>query len=249
MSDGTSTEKSSPGGLILPSLIVSGFAIAPPSIITGLLLIDIGQTFGSPVGVTGQLQTLYFIVGVVSALLLGALSVRFSNKSLLLMGVLSVVISSLGCGFALNFNMMLIFYSLAGSGYAIVLPMAFTLVADNFPLEKRSSVIGMVVAGNVMTYVIGAPVIGFIAGLGGWRMAFLGYALPVAFLGFLMASRGLPSISRGHQPTMSRENYLEGFKGVFSNRSAIACLSEPLLHWPQFSLLLSTAHRSSGNGS
>ena len=102
----------SPKRFILPSLTLSGAAAMPALNIFGLLLIDIGQTFGRPVGVMGQAQSLFMIVGFVSALLISALSVRFSYKLLLLIGLLVQAISALGSGLALNFNMMLVCYAL-----------------------------------------------------------------------------------------------------------------------------------------
>jgi len=48
-------EKRSPGKLVLPSLVLSRFAIAGLEILTGLLLIEIGLTFGCSVGVVGQI--------------------------------------------------------------------------------------------------------------------------------------------------------------------------------------------------
>jgi len=217
-------EKHSSGRLILTSLIFSGFAIQPPGILTGLLLIDIGATFGCSVGIIGQIRTVSSVVAVVSALLTGVLSVRFKHKSLLMMGLSSVSISALACCFSSDFNMMLVSYSISGLGMAMVAPMIYTLVADYFPLEKRAAAIGWIIAGMALSYFVGAPVIGLIEGLGGWRVAFLGFVLPVSLLSLLLAAKGLPPISSSDQPTMSKGNYLEGFKGVFSNRSANACL-------------------------
>ena len=81
-------DEASPGRLTLPSLVMSRFAIQPSALLVGLLLLDIGSTFGLPVGVVGQLRTAASIVGVVSALLMGALSVRYRHKSLLMGGLL-----------------------------------------------------------------------------------------------------------------------------------------------------------------
>jgi len=195
-----------------------------PTIITGLLLIDIGLTFGYSVGFTGQIRTLSSIVAVVFALFMGVLCVLFKHKSLLLTGLLFISISALGCGLASNFTMMLISYSLTGLTIAIVVPMTITLVGENFPLEKRANAIGWVVAGMSLSYLIGAPIIGFIAGLGGWRMTFLIFVLPISILSFLLVVIGLPSPSNSRQPMMSKGSYLEGFKEIFSNKSATACL-------------------------
>jgi len=218
-------EKHSLGKLVVPSLVFSGFAIQPPAILTGLLLIDIGATFECSVGVVGQIRTVSSIVAVASALLMGILSVQFKHKSLLMMGLLFVSISAIACCFSSSFNMMLASYSISGLGAAMATPMTFTLVASYFPLEKRAAVIGWIIAGIALSYLVGAPVIGVIEGLAGWRLAFLGFVLPVSLLGLLFAAKGLPTTSGNHQPTISGKSYLVGFKGVFSNRSADACLT------------------------
>lgn len=213
-----------PGKLILPSLVFASFATSPPAILTGLLLVDIGLTFGCPVGIAGQIPTAHSIVAVISAMLMGALSVKFRHRSLLLIGLLFMSISALGSSIAPNFNMMLIIYSLGGFGTTMILPITRTLAADHFPLDKRTSAIGWLDAGRSLSYVIGAPAIGFIAGLGGWRLSFLGFVLPICLLGLLLAYKGLPSTPCNHHSTMGKSNYLEGFKAVLSNRSAFACL-------------------------
>lgn len=192
------TEKYPHGRLFLPSLVMSGFATRPPSILTGLLLIDIGLTFGSPVGITGQIRTVSSSVAVISALLLGALSVRYNHKSLLMMGLLFLSISALGCGIAPNYYVMLVLFSLTGIGAAIVEPMAITLVGEHFPIERRASVIGWIVADMSTAWLIGSPVIGFIAGYGGWRLAFLGFVLPIEILSLFLVATGLPSTPRSH---------------------------------------------------
>ena len=211
------------GRLILTSLVISTFATWIPWILTGLLLIDIGFTFGRSVGITGQIRTVSSIVGVVTAFILGGLSVRFSYKHLLLVGLSSVAISALVCSLAQNFETVMASYSLLGIAMATVLPMATSLVAEHFPLEKRAGAVGWIIAGTALSGIIGAPIIDFVAGVGGWRLAFLGFVLPVSILSILLVVVGLPSRSK-HQPAVSREEYLEGYKGVLLNRSAVACV-------------------------
>lgn len=219
-------ETRKPGRLLLPSLAISYFATVPPAILVSFLLIDIGNTFNRSVGVTGQIQTAASLVGAISAVLMGALSVRFNHKSLLLMGLLFISITALGCAFALNFAMMLIAFSLSGLAINTVEPMLFSLVGEHFPLEKRANAIGWIITGVALSSMIGTPIIGFIVSLefGDWRLAFLGYVLPVSLLGLAMAAKGVRSPSQRPHPKMIKGKYLEGFKGVFANHSAIACL-------------------------
>ena len=64
-------ERRSHGRLILFSLFFSIFASYSPNVLSNLLLIDIGETFGVPVGIIGQMRTLSFGVGVIVAVGVG----------------------------------------------------------------------------------------------------------------------------------------------------------------------------------
>jgi len=223
------SEKRSPGRLFLPSLTLSNFATGPIGVLTGLLLIDISVTFGCSVGVMGQITTGYYIAAVIFGLFMGVLSVRFRHKSLLMVGLVFTSVSALGCYLASDFNLMLMAYSLSGVGMAMVWPMTISLTGEHLPLEKRGNAIGWIVAGGALSYVIGAPIIGFIARLGDWRSVLLVFIIPISLASLLLAFIGLPSASGSLQPTTSKGTYLESFKEILSNRSAVACLVGSIL--------------------
>ena len=63
----TPTEKRSK--LVLISLVISRLANVTPTLIIGLLLVDIATTYESSVGVVGQLQTASSLVGLAGAAL------------------------------------------------------------------------------------------------------------------------------------------------------------------------------------
>ena len=234
--DGSSPkkEKGSMRKLFLPSLAMSNFATGPLGVLIGLLLIDIALTFEVSVGVAGQINTISYIVSVIFALFMGILSVRFKHKSLLIIGLLCVGGSGLGCFLASSFNLMLIFYSLSGVGTAMVFPMAITLVGKHLPLERRGNAVGWIIAAGSLSYVIGAPVISFIANIGGWRLSLLGLVIPVSLAGLFLALIGLPSTSRKQQLTINKSTYLRSFKGVLLNISATACLVGNVLRTASF---------------
>jgi len=106
--------------MILPSIVISRFATMPPGFLTGLLLIDIGNSFGQAVGVTGQIRTAASIVGVLSALLISALSLRFRPKTLLVGGLGILVASTIGCALAPSFSVLLPIYALTGMAGSLV---------------------------------------------------------------------------------------------------------------------------------
>lgn len=203
---------------IVPSLMVSNLVLWIPQLVASLLLIEIGLSFELPVGVAGQIMTSAFIVSVIMGLLMGVLSVRFRHKSLLIRGLAFLNVASLGCFLAPDFTVLLLFYSLTGVSNAVVTPISNALIGEHFAVEKRPRVIGYVFAGMALSFVVGSPIIALI---GDWRSAFSLSALPLALLSLLFAFVGLPSTS-GSKP--SSQSGLEGFKEVFSKKSAVACI-------------------------
>jgi DHA1 family purine base/nucleoside efflux pump-like MFS transporter len=195
-----------------------------PSLIAGLLLIDIGETFEYPVGVVGQMFTISQIVAVTSALILGILSTRIKHKTLLISGIVSFIFCSLGCYLAPNFSLMLIFFSFSGLGMALVMPMVMALVGKHFPLEKRASAIGWISISMAISSMLGGPLIGLIEAYAGWRSAFILLVLPLSLLALSGTARWLPTSTRGQETEISEGDYLKGLKEVLGNRSALACL-------------------------
>lgn len=223
MKTDSSSAESPLSRLFLPALAAASFASGPITVMAALLLIDIGSSFGISVGVTGQMNTSYSVVAVIFALLTGALSIKFRHKFLLLVGLLLMAVSALGCLVALDFATFLAFYSVSGAGYAIVNPMTFTLVGERFPLEKRTSAIGWIVAGGALVYVIGAPMIAIMSGYQGWRFLLPGFVLPILLIAILLAFLGLPKTPRKRQMSPYAESNPSP-KLIFQSRSAVACL-------------------------
>lgn len=226
MSDADARTDENPGRMVLPSLVLSRFATMPPGILTGLLLIDISEHFGQSVGVVGQIRTAASIVSVVSALLISALSLRFKPKSLLIAGLVLLTASTIGCVLAPSFPVLLIVYALTGMAVSLVGPMALTLVAEHFPPEQRANAVSWIIAGMSGSYLIGAPIIGYVSGFVGWRGSFLWFVLPVSLFGLVLAMSFIPS-EQGSNPMDrgSGAGLIEGFRGVLTNTSAVACLA------------------------
>jgi len=219
----SSSAESRRSRLFLPALATASFASGPITVLAALLLIDIGNTFGTSVSVTGQINTSYSIAAVIFALLTSALSIKFKHRSLLLVGLVLMAISAIGCFLAVDFVTLFAFYSLSGAGYAIVNPMTFTLVGERFSLEKRANAIGLIVAGGALVYVVGAPMIAVMSGYTGWRFPLLGFVLPILLMSLLLAFLGLPYTSRKRQVPSDAKN-TPSPKAIFRNRSAVACL-------------------------
>jgi len=234
--------------LIVASLVVSSIAVYPAWYATSLLLKDISESFATTIAVLGLIQSASNVVTLAFALILSAVSLRVNARALLLLGLGSLVASSLGCGLAQSAVMMSIFYALTGVGAAIVMPMGVTLVSQHIPEGGRPKVIGWFTAGATFSGIIGLPIVGIIAERFGWRMAYLGYALPLAALGLVLSFIGIPApLERGPQAEAKDESS-EGYRKILRNKSACSCLLATILvmtAWSATDLYSATFFRDS----
>ena len=207
---------------ILIALVLSGFSASIANMLSGLLLIDIGETFNVTVGVAGQMCTFSFIVSIIFALLTSMFSVKYNHKTLLQVGLLAYSASAIGCYLAPTFSIMVAAFSLTGIGYALATTMIFTLTGL-FPQEKRGEAIGFIIGGMSGSYLVGALVVTYLQSVGGWRYAFLGYLLPSSVLALVLTTLTVP---RGTSGSDDKDQIKlgEGFKAIFSNRSASSSL-------------------------
>jgi len=219
--------------LMTLSFMVSSFATQPPGLITGLLLIDIGLTFGVQVGISGQIRTLSSVVGVIVALLLGVVSIRISSRSILLAGLSLLILSAVGCFIAWDFASMLILYSLTGVGVTMITPMINSLIGEYFSKDERSKILGWSAAGTSIAYLVCSPLVGYISSLAGWRMTFLILMLPLAFLGLAIGLISIPKVT-DDKKSVSVQGLFSGFSSVFSNKSAVFCLLSTMFTWASF---------------
>lgn len=212
--------------LLVPSLFVSQLSVRPMGILTGFILLDIAQTYNTTIGVSGQIITASSIAGLLVAPFLAALSIRYNPRTLLLLGISAITISSLGCSFAPNYISMLIFYSLGGLGAAIVTPMIMTIIGETIPEENRPTVIGRIVSSTPMLSTIAGLLIARIL-IWGWQRAYLFFAFPIILVSLILAYLAVPKTTQ--RITENTPSIREGFQQITGYRSAIACLLGTML--------------------
>jgi len=209
---------------ILWAIIIASSVVMIPSFVSGVLLLDISDTFGLPLGVVAQIFTAASILGVISAIMLGMLTLRIRKKTLLIVGLITYTIFSVSCSLATTFTSMLVSFSLSGIGLAFVMPMSMSLVGEHLPMEKRASAIGWISSAIALPGLLIGPLIGIVVNFGGWRLAFIVFVLPVSVLGLLTVVRWIPVGNIGLESEQNNVGLLSGFKEILNNRSAIASL-------------------------
>jgi predicted MFS family arabinose efflux permease len=209
--------------LLIPSLFVSQLSTRPAGILTGFILMDIAQTFGTTVGIVGQVITAASLAGMIISPFLAALSIKYKPRTLLLTGIVLITVSSLGCSFAYNYASLLLFYSLSGLGAAMVTPMIMTIIGEKITEEKRSGTIGLVNASTPILSTLTGLTITFIISRG-WKTAYLFYVFPITFVSLVLAILGLRKTTDSASRQRTSTSIRGGFKKILGYRSALACL-------------------------
>ncbi len=210
--------------LFLPSLVIANFAVSLSIPIVTLLTVDIASTFQVPTGIAAQLSTANRLAEVVFVLIISFLAVRFKHKSLLLVGMSLVVLASIGSFFASSISALQFFFFVEGSGTSLVSIMSYTILGDTLPLRRKAKAVSYIAAVSSLVSIIGTPIIGFVANIGGWRSIFPLLVLPVSVSALVLAFRGLQVKSKEKSAGKDFGSYFQAFKRVLHNSSATACL-------------------------
>jgi predicted MFS family arabinose efflux permease len=152
---------------------------------------------------------------------LGALADMFSKTRLIAMCMLVVGIATVACGFATNFEMLMVLRVIAGIAAGGVFPIALAVAGDRVPMQQRQVAIGRLLFAAMTGNLLGASGAGVIGDVVGWRGVFFVtgaidlVALAVAMPGFRNMNE---SPGRFDLSTL-----IPNYRAVFSNPLAKYC--------------------------
>ena len=212
-----------PSKLTVYALGLSRYAPRGTTLVAGVLLIEIGVTFGLPVGVVNQLNTTHSLLSLLTALAMGVLSIKFGMEILLFIGIGLSMVSAIGCLLAPSFQALFLLYSLNGVAWSLVYPMSVALVGELIPQERRADAMSKLFAVPPIITVFGSPLVGYI---GDWRRALLLYAIPIVVAALILVRHSIPL-----RKTKGRKvDLTSAFRTLMANRSALTCLFYFLLN-------------------
>lgn len=117
---------------------------------------------------------LYALLGVPIA----RLAERFSRLKIIVACAAFWSAATIWCGFAKGFGQLALGRIGVGVGEAGFLPAANSLVGDQFPRNRRASVMGLIMLGTPAGILAGALLGGYIADIASWRHAFFFLGAP-----------------------------------------------------------------------
>ena len=158
---------------------------------------------------------------------LGALADMFSKTRLIAICMLMLGISTIACGFATNFEMLMSLRVLAGLTAGGIFPIALAVVADRMPMAQRQVAIGRLLFAAMMGNLLGASGAGVIGDLIGWRGVFFATAA-IDLVALLLTIPGFRSMNESpgrFDLTTLGPNY----RAIFSNPLAKYCFGAVFL--------------------
>jgi MFS transporter, DHA2 family, multidrug resistance protein len=125
--------------------------------------------------------TSYLVSNAIVLPISGWLAVRFGRKRFFMACLAIFTLSSVLCGMATSFGLLLLFRALQGAGGGGLQPMAQAILADTFPPEKRGLAFALYGITAVVAPTVGPTLGGWITFNYSWRWIFL-INLPVGAL-------------------------------------------------------------------
>lgn len=220
----TGSERPSPNMIFVVALLVAVFAAAVMDVVIPINVVDISKTFSVLPGTVAQLDSLIAMTTVATALLLAGIGDWFRNKSLVIIGILFVAMCDIGFFLAPTFLAVQLIVPLNGIGSVLIVVTAQTFVGNSYPLDKKAKAIGYVTAAGTLANAVGAPIIGFMTSIGGWRSTLLWFMLPMAAASLILVLLAFPYSQPELQLNAKKEPFMRGFNQVLSDKSAVACL-------------------------
>lgn len=218
---------------ITAALALSTASTGPQIVALSLLMPEISAALNAPITQLGQLNTAFSVVAIIGSIAMGAITVRYPPKRLLVTGIITLLIGIIGTSLSTGYTQMVMFFVLYGVGTSLTLPVV-SILLTLYPQQERTTALGRIYSGRSLTSILATPVIGFLAAAYGWRAGYLWFGAPLILLSVIMVAAKVPE-----QPTSGANvDLMSGFKKIAANRSALACIAGAALSLAFFNSLM-----------
>ncbi|ALC82958.1 MULTISPECIES: MFS transporter [Bacillus] len=190
-------------------LAFASFVVGTVELVIGGILDMIATDLQVPVGIVGQLVTVYSLVFAFGSPVLIALTSKVERRKLLIIAMLVFFTGNMISMLSPNFTILLITRVILAASCSLVVVLSITLAANVVAPELRGRAIGIIFMGISASLVLGVPLGTLIGEQWGWRTTFaLVAALTLIVL--LCIVRFLPKVAP--QPTISLREQLRTLK-------------------------------------
>lgn len=202
-----------------------GFVVA--GLLLGILMAAMDNTIvatamGTIVGDLGGLDqfiwvtSAYMIASVAGMPIFGKLSDMYGRKRFFVAGLLIFIIGSILCGTAHDMVQLSIYRAIQGLGGGALMPIAFTIMFDTFPPEKRGKMSGLFGAVFGISSVFGPLLGAYLTDYLDWRWVF--------YVNIPLGLAALVFVIRFYFESMERREQKIDWAGAILLVSSVLCL-------------------------
>ncbi|MBW4085481.1 MDR family MFS transporter [Paenibacillus sp. S150] len=158
----------------------------------------------------------YMVMVMAGTPIFGKLSDMYGRKRFFIFGLIVFLVGSALCGTATSITQLSIYRAIQGVGGGALMPIAFTIVFDIYPPEKRGKLTGLFGAVFGISSVLGPLLGAYITDYVGWQWIFY-INLPIGIVAFI-------SITMSYKESVSHAKQRIDWGGAFTLVGAIICL-------------------------
>lgn len=158
----------------------------------------------------------YMVAVMAGTPIFGKLSDMYGRKRFFIFGIITFLIGSVLCGMAGSIMQLSIFRAVQGIGGGALMPIAFTIIYDIFPLEKRGKMTGLLGAVFGTSSIFGPLLGAYITDTLGWHWVFLiNVPIGLVCLGLIIGF---------YRESLSRSKQRIDWGGAFTLVGSVVCL-------------------------
>ena len=159
------------------ALMMMGIGLVSP------ILPQYARSYGVNITMVGMLITVFGLARIIFDIPAGRLTSSMGRRPVLILGPVIQVVSSIGCGLAVNYGMLLAFRFIQGIGSAMYTTAAMIMLADISTPSNRGRLMSYYQGSLLLGAGLGPTIGGFVAQYFGLAAPFFVYAVIVFFAG------------------------------------------------------------------
>jgi predicted MFS family arabinose efflux permease len=225
--------------VLCTAAFVSAFSIR----ILDPLVPSIARDLGVAIGAAAMLAPAYTFPYAFSQPFLGSLGDQFGKERIIKICTAVLAVALLAAAFAPTYWLMFATRCISGIGGGGMIPIAFAIIGDRFPVAERQVALARMVMASQVAILLSASLSGLIAARFDWRLVFVLAAL-VAGLSLVLLVRSLPAAPRPAARTFSVAAMKGQYASILRSPMARYVLPAALVEgMALFGLLPFVAHR------